>query len=273
MTNESGFRRILITGAAGRIGRVLRAGLKGRYDLLRLSDIVPLGEAGPGEDLINSDIRDLAACEAAVKGIDCVVHLAGIPDEDTWEKIHPMNLVGCYNIFEAARRQGVKRVIFASSNHAVGFHRRSRKIDTDVVPRPDSRYGVSKVYGEALARLYADKYGLSCACLRIGSFQPEPQDVRQLSTWISFADTVHLVERCIDYKDYHYLTIYGVSNNDRNEWDNSKVDFLGYRPRDNAERFATQMLARGDKRDAVALACHGGPTCSVEFAGTVERID
>ena len=163
--------RILITGAAGKIGNALRLGLRGSYSLIRLADIAPLGTAAAGEDLATTDIRDLAALERAMSGIDCVVHLAGVPEEAAWETVLPLNIEGCYNVFEAARRRGVKRVIFASSNHAVGFHRRERFIDNTVDPRPNSRYGVSKVFGEAVGRLYADKHGLSVACLRIGTFR------------------------------------------------------------------------------------------------------
>jgi uronate dehydrogenase len=154
-------KRILITGAAGKIGSVLRKGLRGSYPLIRLLDIAPLGAADTGEELYVTDIQDIAALEKAVTGVDCVVHLAGMSTEAGWEKVLRLNIEGCYNVFEASRRAGVKRIIFASSNHAVGFHRRERFIDTNVVPRPDTRYGVSKVFGEALGRLYADKYGLS----------------------------------------------------------------------------------------------------------------
>ncbi len=124
--------RILITGAAGKIGNALRRGLHGSYSLIRLADIAPLGTAAAGEDLATTDIRDLAALERAMAGIDCVVHLAGVPEEAAWETVLPLNIEGCYNVFEAARRCGVKRVIFASSNHAVGFHRRERFIDNTV---------------------------------------------------------------------------------------------------------------------------------------------
>src|SRR6202158_5755071 len=196
-------KRILITGAAGKIGDTLRKGLRGSYPLIRL--------------------RDIAALEKAMAGIGCVVHLAGVPEESEWEKVLPLNIEGCYNVFEAARRQGVKRVIFASSNHAIGFHRRERFIDNSVVPRPDTRYGVSKVFGEAVGRLYADKYGLSVACLRIGTFRnpDRPAGGGQLLAWISHRDTVQLVRRCIDHQDYHFVTVYGVSNNLRRRWDNT----------------------------------------------------
>lgn len=272
MTDNAAMRRILITGAAGAIGSVLREGLKGRYDLLRLSDIKALGAPGPKEELVSADIRDLDATAASMQGIDCVVHMAAIPVEDTWDKILPMNIVGAFNVFEAARRADVKRVVFASSNHAVGFYRREQTIDTDVLPRPDSRYGFSKVYGEAIGRLYADKHGIGVSCLRIGSFQPKPQNVRQLATWISYPDTVELVRCCVEAADYHFVAVYGVSNNTRNKWDNSKVAFLGYCPKDNAEDYATEILARGEVEDPVASAFHGGPFCPMEFSGDVARI-
>jgi nucleoside-diphosphate-sugar epimerase len=163
-TGILGMKRILMTGAAGKIGSVLRKELRGFYPLIRLLDIAPLGAADDGEELYTADIRDAAALATAMVGIDCVVHLAGMSVEARWEQVLPLNIEGCYNVFEVARLGGVKRMVFASSNHAVGFHRRERFIDTNVVPRPDTRYGVSKVFGEALGRLYADKYGLSVAC-------------------------------------------------------------------------------------------------------------
>jgi len=268
-------KRILITGAAGKIGNALRKGLRGNYPLIRLVDIAPLGAIEAGEELSTTDIRDIAALEKAMVGIDCVVHLAGVPEEAAWEKVLPLNIEGCYNAFEAARRQGVKRVIFASSNHAVGFHRRERFIDNTVVPRPDSRYGVSKIFGEALGRLYADKYGLSVACLRIGTFRTpdRPTDGRQLLTWISHRDMVQLVRRCIDHPNYHFVTVYGVSNNLRSRWDNTNMKFLGYRPEDDSEVFAAEILALGAKENDIAAQFHGGFYCPMEFAGDTSRID
>ena len=207
--------RILITGAAGKIGDTLRHGLRNRYPVLRLSDVAPLGPAQAGEEIAQADLTDLASVEAAMKGVDCVVHLGAIPGEDTWDKILPNNIVGTWNVFEAARRQGVRRVVYASSHHAVGFYRRARVIDQNVVPRPDGIYGVSKVFGEAVGRLFADKHGLSVACLRIGAFRDKPTDRRLLYVWLSPRDTVHLVQCCIDAPDYHFITVYGVSDNAR----------------------------------------------------------
>jgi uronate dehydrogenase len=268
-------QRILITGAAGQIGKALRAGLRGAYPLIRLLDVMPLGEAAGGEEVLIADIRDTAAMDRATAGIDCVVHLAGQSTEAEWEKVLPLNIEGCYNVFEAARRNGVKRIVFASSNHAVGFHRRERFIDDQVLPRPDTRYGVSKVFGEALGRLYADKHGMSVACLRIGTFvtPDRPKDARQLLTWISHRDMVQLVRRCIDHPHYHFVVVYGVSNNLRSRWDNTNAKFLGYRPEDNSEVFAAEILARGDKENEIAAQFHGGFYTPMEFSGDPDAID
>ena len=268
-------KRILITGSGGAIGRCLRTHFQGAYQELRLADIGPQDPALPGEVVLQADVRDLEAMESAMQSVDCVVHLAGIPGEDAWEKIRDTNIDGCYNVFEAARRQGVKRIIFASSNHAVGFHRRTRVLDDQVVPRPDTRYGVSKVFGEALGRLYADKHALSVACLRIGTFRTpdRPAESRQLLSWISHRDMAQLVRRCIDHPDYHFLVAYGVSNNKRSRWSNQHVDFLGYAPQDDSETYAQEILALGKAEDPIAAPFHGGFYCPIEFAGDLDRID
>ncbi len=267
--------RVLITGAAGLIGGLLRTAFRGVYPHLRLSDIVPLSDASPGEELMQANLEDLAACEKLMQGVDCVVHLGGRSFEDEWEVILPANIIGCYNVFEAARRAGVKRVIFASSNHAIGFHRRERFIDTEVVPRPDSRYGVSKVFGEAVGRLYADKYNLSVASLRIGSLRnpDRPDNARQLLTWLSHRDMVQLTRRCIDHPDYHYVVIYGVSNNTRSRWDNTNAKFLGYKPEDDSEIYAQEILAKNEVENEISAQFHGGFFCPMEFAGDTGKID
>ena len=266
--------RVLITGAAGNIGKCLRDQLRGRYALLRLADIAEQEPAQAGEEIRTLDVRDMASVERCMEGIDCVIHLAGIPGVDTWDKILPMNIDGCYNVFEAARRQRVPRVIFASSTHAVGYHRRERFLDNAVEPRPDSLYGVSKVFGEALGRMYADKYGMSVACLRIGTFRTpdHPSEARQLLTWLSHRDMAQLARRCIEHASYHFVVVYGVSNNLRNRWDNSDVKFLGYQPQDDSEVFAAEILARDIPEDPIAAQFHGGFYCPLEFVGTTERI-
>ena len=268
-------KRVLITGAAGQIGVALRRGLRGSYPLIRLADIAPLGTAEAGEEIFQTDIRDLAAVEKATAGIDCVVHLAGRSTEGDWDTVRALNIEGCFNVFEAARRAGVKRLIFASSNHAIGFHRRERFLDNKVEVRPDSRYGVSKVFGEALGRLYADKHGMSVACLRIGTFRTpdRPIDARGLLTWISHRDMVQLVRRCIDHPDYHFIVAYGVSNNLRSRWDNTDVKFLGYAPQDDSEQFAAEIFAEGKTENEISALFHGAHYCPTEFDGDTSLID
>lgn len=263
--------RILITGAAGAIGGTLRAGLRGRYPLLRLSDLKAMAPAVAGEELAPADLRDYAAVRAAMGGIDCVVHLGGIPVEAPWPAILEANIIGTYHVFEAARESGVKRLIYASSNHAVGFHRVTQTIGTDVEPRPDSRYGVSKVYGEALGRLYADKHGISVACLRIGSFREQPEDARQLATWISPRDMVQLVCRCIDAPAYRYLVLYGVSANTRSRWKNPQAARIAYAPQDNAEDYAAEIAGR--TATGAAAEFHGGSFCDIELTNKINNID
>ena len=265
--------RILITGAAGKIGSTLRAGLRGRYGVLRLTDIAPLAPAGPGEEIVRADLADLAEVEAAMRGVDCVVHLGAVPGEDTWDKILPANVVGTWNVFEAARRQGVRRVVYASSHHAVGFYRREREIDQAVVPRPDGIYGVSKVFGEAVGRLFADKHGLSVACLRIGAFRDRPEDRRLLLVWLSPRDAVHLVACCIDAPDYHFITVYGVSDNARTRYRNAGLEFLGYRPQDKAEDHAADIMRAPDTEDAISRQFHGGMYTEMGFDGDLTRIE
>ena len=265
-------KRVLITGAAGVIGGALRAHLRGRY-ALRLADIAPIADLGPGEDHVAADVTDLAQAEASCAGVACVVHLAAIAAEAPWDALLALNIDGTYKVFEAARRKGVRRVVFASSFHAVGFHRRDHTIDTDAPVRPDTRYGVSKVAGEAIGRLYADKYGLEVACLRIGSFRPRPDNVRQLSTMVTPRDLSELVRCCIDAPPFHFLIAYGVSGNARNRWHSTAWDFLGFKPQDDAERYAAEIEARGEPEAPLSAAFHGGPYCEQEFAGDHDKID
>ena len=268
--------RVMITGAAGQIGRTLRAGFAGVYEHLTLLDIAPQEPAGPGETCITADIGDIAAMTDAMHGIDCVVHLAGMPiepAENAWSQVLSGNIVGSYNVFEAARQTGVKRMVYASSHHAIGFYRREKTIPASVAPRPDSYYGVSKVFSEGLGRLYADKFGISVASLRIGAFRPKPADIRHLSVWLSPRDVVQLVRRCIDAPKYHYCVVYGISNNTRAYWDNSEAAFLGYKPEDNAEDYAAEILASGEPEKEVAKPFHGGWYCAMDFASDVADVD
>ena len=196
------FNKILITGAAGGIGTILRSALHPHCELLRSSDIVDVEPATANEQSFSFDLRDRAATMKAMEGIDIVYHFGGIPAEDTWETIRDVNIEGTYNIYEAARLNGVKRVVFASSNHAMGFHRRETIVGQDEPTRPDSRYGVSKVFGEAVGNLYADKHGLETISLRIGQFRPKPTNRRMLSLWLSPADMGRLAVSCLTTRSF-----------------------------------------------------------------------
>ncbi len=269
-------KRVLILGAAGQIGRAVRERLRGRYALMRLADIVPQAPPEPGEECVDAELTEMPALKAAMSGIDCVVHLAGVsvePKERAWEQVLPANVVGVYNVFEAARQAGVARVVYASSHHAIGFYRRTETIPASVAPRPDSYYGAAKVFGEAMGRLYADKFGLSVACLRIGAFRPEPTEPRHLAVWISPRDMVELTRCAIEAPDFHYCVAYGVSANDRSIWDNSEAAILNYVPRDNAEDFALHILASSPPENPVAEAFHGGHYAAKDFAADLSRID
>jgi uronate dehydrogenase len=264
-------RRILITGAAGLIGSSLRQGLRGSFPHIRLADIMPIEADHAGEESLVADLHDMEAAHAATAGIDCVVHLAGVPREAPWEPILRNNIEATYNLFEAARRNGVRRIVFASSNHAVGFYRADRDVDAAMPVRPDSRYGVSKVFGEALGRLYADKHGMDVACLRIGSFRKRPENARQLATWISPRDLVALVRCCIEAPPYHFIVLYGVSANARARWRDEARRLVSFVPQDNAETFASAVTQPAG--EGLANLFHGGDTCVQELTGDPEAID
>ena len=256
-------KTILITGATGDVGTHLRRELAGKYRL-RLSDKKNL-EKRKGETFIRADIAKMADALKITRGVDAIVHLAGYSVEGPWPAILQANIAGCYNVFEAARRNGVKRILFPTSNHAVGFYRRDQTIDHRVYPKPDSRYGVSKVFGEALGSLYADKYGMEVFMLRIGNVNPQPIDKRRLSIWLSPRDLAQLVSIGIDHPGIRFEIVYGISGNKRAWYDNSNAARLGYRPQDDSEPFAAAILAKEKPGgDAIAEAHQGGVFCTAE---------
>lgn len=267
--------RVLVTGAAGDIGRVLREGLRGRYDLLRLSDRAAMAPAQAGEETAVADLTDMAAVAALMEGIEAVVHLGGHAGEADWPTILANNIGATFNVFEAARLAGVRRVVFASSNHVVGFHPRSRTLRSDAPHRPDTRYGLSKAFGEDLGRLYADKHAMEVVCLRIGSFQERPRETRQLSTWISHGDMVRLVITALAASDVRFEVLYGVSRNSRSFWDNRRAYALGYEPEDNAEAWAEELIAADPPEPGGPLArrLQGGTYCEKEFDGNADALD
>lgn len=253
-------RKLLLTGAAGGLGTVLRERLKENCDVLRLSDIADLGAAGEHEEIVTGDLADPVAVDAMVKGVDAIVHLGGYSVEGPFQPILEANIVGAYHLYEAARRHGVRRVVFASSNHVTGFYRQGETIDANRPPRPDGVYGLSKAFGEDLSRLYFDRYGIETACLRIGSSYPEPKDRRMLATWLSYGDLHRLVTACLTTPVLGHTIIFGMSDNAVTWWDNRCARHVGYRPQDSSDVFREAVFARTPAPDLQdpAVQCQGG---------------
>ena len=255
------FKRLLITGAAGNLGRELRTGLAPLAQVVRLTDRAKMAPAQPHEEVMRCELGDFNEVMSVVEGCDAVVHFGAAPVERPWEEILESSIKGGYNVYEAARRHGIKRVVYASSIHAVGYVRREQGADTDTPHRPDSLYGVSKCFVEDLAKMYFDKFGIESACLRINSCFPEPADRRHLATWMSFKDLIQLVERCLVAERIGHTVVYGISDNREAFFSNHKVAHLGYRPVDSAEAFREKVEAAVSPGDPFHPA--------VEFAGGV----
>jgi len=260
-------KKLVLTGAQGRLGSYLREPLSKLCDKLVSTDWLDAPERlYPGESYIKADLGDLEQMSAVIEGADMVVHFGAIGDEAPWDKILHSNIVGAYNVWEAAKRRGVRRVVYASSIHAVGMYPKNQFIGTDVPHRPDTYYGLAKCFAEDLASLYWDKCGIEAVCLRILS-AANVGNPRAVGSWLSYGDLIQLVTRAIDTPVTGFTVIYGVSNNDRAPVDNSKASFLGYRPKDNAESEAARVFAEAGPLDPQdpAHMCHGGPFATVEL--------
>jgi uronate dehydrogenase len=243
MRETNKLERLLLTGAAGGLGKVLRESLKPFARVIRLSDLVEVAHAGPDEEVQTCDLADKAAVDQLVRGCDAIVHLGGVSIERPFEEILEANIKVVFHLYEGARRHGVKRVVFASSNHMIGFHKQGELLDADSPRRPDSYYGLSKSYGEDLSRFYFDRYGIETACLRIGSSFPEPKDRRMLVTWLSYRDLTELVRCCLFAPKLGHTIVYGMSANRDTWWDNSKAAHLGFHPQDSSEQFRAKVEA------------------------------
>lgn len=243
------FRRLLLTGAAGGLGRVLRPRLAGCCDTLRVSDIADLGAAAAGEEVVPARLQDKAAMLALLEGVDAVVHLGGISVEGPFEPILEANILGAYHLYEAARINGVRRIVFASSNHVTGFYKQSQTIDATMPVRPDGYYGLSKAFGENLAQFYFDRYGLETVSLRIGSSFAEPADRRMLATYLSFDDLERLIVASLSAPVVGHSIVYGMSDNALTWWDNTPARHVGYRARDSSEPFRAAIEARQPQID------------------------
>lgn len=252
--------KLLLTGAAGGLGRALRERLKANCKVLRLSDRADVGAAGAGEEVVLADLADAAAVDAMVQGVQAIVHLGGVSVEGPFGPILQANILGVYNLYEAARKHGVKRVVFASSNHVTGYYRQSETIDTDAPARPDGLYGVSKAFGEDLSRFYFDRYGIETACVRIGSSFPEPKDRRMLATWLSFDDLHRLITACLTTPVLGHSIVFGMSDNAVTWWDNSRARHIGFTPKDSSDIFREAVYARTPEPDLTdpAVQFQGG---------------
>jgi uronate dehydrogenase len=244
------FGRLLLTGAAGNLGRELRPRLKAYCDTLRLSHRADFGPAGPGEEIVIASLEDKAAMLGLLHGVDAVVHMGGVSTEQPWGPILAGNIVGMVNLYESARKNGVKRIVFASSNHVTGFYRQDEVVSPKDPVRPDGFYGLSKAFGENLAQLYWDRYRIETVSLRIGSSFAEPKDRRMLATWMSFDDTERLVVAALTAPVVGHSIIYGMSDNSTTWWDNTSARHIGYRPHDNSDVFRAKVEARQQTLDA-----------------------
>mgnify|MGYP000022180943 FL=1 len=240
---------LLMTGAAGGLGQAMRARLKANCEVLRLSDVSPMAPAQAGEEVVQADLADADAVKALVAGCQAIVHFGGVSTEQPWGAILQANIVGLYNLYEAARLHGVKRIVFASSNHVMGFYRQSEVVDALSPPRPDGLYGVSKAFGEDLSRMYFERHGIETACVRIGSCLPEPKDRRMLASWISHDDMHRLITACLTTQVLGHSIIYGTSDNSVSWYDNRLAHHIGYRPQDSADVFRAEVLARSAEPD------------------------
>lgn len=257
--------RLLITGANGNLGSICRKRLGHLARTLRLNARSDFGDAAPNEEIVLCDLGDRAAMQALVEGCDGIVHMGGQPVEGPWEVVRNANIDGMFNLYEAARKSSIRpRIVFASSNHVIGFHEQTTRLDANSPTRPDGLYGVSKVFGEALARMYYDKFGIETACVRIGSCFPEPRDHRMLSTWMSADDFISLIERIFTTPRLGCPIIYGASDNTSSWWDNREVAYLGWRPKDNSERFRAKLDAEQERPgpDDPRAVLQGGLFCT-----------
>lgn len=263
--------KIALSGAAGALGSLLRVELLHRQVDLRSSARRPLVALVPGEDLVTGDLGDPAVVDQLLDGVDVLIHMAGTSVERPLEEIIQNNLRGLVAVYEGARRQSVKRIVFASSNHAIGMYSTTEPapLQLDCAFRPDGFYGLSKMWGEGLAQMYWDKHGIESICVRIGSCLPTPKEFRHLSTWLGHEDLLHLIERCIAADSIGFLTVWGVSNNSRSYWDNAQAARLGYCPQQDAERYADEILRLEDPLEPLARQFQGGAFAATDYTAPI----
>jgi len=258
MQEDAPLDTLLLTGAAGVLGRVLRAPLGRACRTLRLSDLAALGAVAPHEQDRPCDLADRAGMATLLQGVDAVAHFGGVAVESPFERIAPANIDGAFNLYEAARLAGTRRIVFASSNHTTGCYPQGEAIGPQSAPRPDGYYGVAKLFGENLARLYWDRHGIETVCLRIGTATAEPPDRRALSTWLSFGDLERLVLAALTAPQVGFLAVYGVSANPARWWSDAGWAQLGYAPQDSAEAWRDRVQDLAPSPDSAEARLQGG---------------
>jgi uronate dehydrogenase len=262
-------RPVLLTGASGALGRVLAKALAEAGWTLRLTDIAPFPDPLPARArFVRADLNDGVALLRQAEGCGAILHFGGVSVEQPWEVVAGPNLRGLYHVYEAARREGA-RVVFASSNHSIGFHERPKgnaaTLDADCQFRPDGYYGLSKAYGELMGRMYWDKHGVENVNLRIGSCVPRPVNNRMLSTWLSYPDLVRLCQAAVTAPRSGHCVIWACSANPASFWGEDHRARIGWQPQDSAEAFRGELEGKA-LGDAVEERYQGGPYCSIEYS-------
>lgn len=251
-------KKLLLTGAAGGVGRAITPLLKDIAEDVVLSDIAELSDT-LGYRFVGCDLADRAGVDRLVDGVDGIIHLGGVSIERPFDLILQGNIIGQHNLYEAARHSGKPRIVFASSNHVIGYYRRDERLDNAVAPKPDSLYGVSKVFGEAIASMYWSKFGQETLSIRIGSCFDKPANARMMATWLSYRDFVSLCGRGFSTPRLGHTVVYGASDNDEQWWDNGKAAFLGWRPQDSSSQWRIEAETAADIRpDDPATIYQGG---------------
>jgi len=252
------WRRVLITGAAGRIGTVLRQGLRGRHGALRLHDRRPVPNLLPGDDAVIGDLTDSQMLKKAFEDVDALVHLAGAPDARDFEEVFDANLKGLGNVFSVARDAGVRRIVFASTNHVFGMYPLGQTVSMLDPPRPDSFYGVSKVFGETMLAHYFDCFGIESVSIRIGSFTERPYEQRHLATWLSHTDAIEIFDRGLRQPSVGATVVFGISGNTRRRILDPNWHKIGFTPKDDAENWVEKLRTEGVDVDRPEWQRHGG---------------
>lgn len=254
------FKRILLTGAAGNLGIRLRPRLHEFADIVRLADLAEIGPAGAGEEVFQCDLADRDSVIRMCEGVDAVLHFGGVSTELEFEPIINANILGMANLYEAVHKLGIRRVVFASTNHTMGMYQTTTMVDATMPPRPDGYYALSKVFGESLSRYYWDRFGIETVCVRIGYCWPEATNYRQLATWLGLDDLVQLLRRALLTPRVGHTIAFGVSNNDGKWWDDRESRHLLYKPTQSSDQFAHKVsdIVNWADMDDITLKFQGG---------------